>query len=100
MRGVFRRLLAAGVACSLLLPIVLAVVVGLGALLGSLGDETGRMVCGSTALCLAVFWLAAVIATVILSGIVVLDAGPPEPPRRRRPRPGRGPHGGESVHAD
>jgi hypothetical protein len=89
-----------GVACSLLLPIVLAVICGLGVLLGSLGDEAGRVVCGRAALAVGVVWLTAILATVVVSGIVVLDAEPRGLPRRRRPRQDRGQDGRESVHAD
>ena len=73
MREVFRRLLVGGVACSLLLPIVLAVVCGLGVLLGSLGDEVGRVACGRTALVVGVAWLTAVIATAVSDGGVAFE---------------------------
>jgi hypothetical protein len=100
MRGVFRRLLVGGVACSLLLPIVLAVVCGLGVLLGSLGDEAGRIVCGRAALVVGVFWLTAVIATAVVGGIAVLDAEPPRSRRGRRPPRRDGQDGREPVHGD
>lgn len=96
MRGVFRRILLVGVASSLLLPVAMSVVFGLGALLDSLGDETGGAVCGRVALGLAALWLTAVIATAVASGVSALDQPPARPPRYRRPRrlpeePGRGP---------
>ncbi len=90
MRGVFRRILLVGVASSLLLPVAMSVVFGLGALLESLGDETGGVVCGRVALALAALWLTAVIATAVASGVSALDQ-----PAARGPRldeePRRGP---------
>ena len=46
MRERVRRLLAWGVLLSVLLPMVIAVVLGLGALLASLGDKAGGVACG------------------------------------------------------
>ena len=91
MRGVFRRILATGVACSLLLPVAMTVVFGLGVLLGSLGDATGAAVCGRIALALATVWLTAVIATAVASGIALLADRPRGGGRRsRRIAAGRG----------
>jgi hypothetical protein len=91
MRGVFRRILLVGVASSLLLPVAMSIVFGLGMLLDSLGDETGGAVCGRVALGLAVVWLTAVIATAVASGVSVLDQPPPRSSRRLEEELGRGP---------
>ena len=91
MRSVFRRILFFGVGCSLLLPIALLVVIGLGFLLASVGDQVGGAVCSRIALVLGVVWLVAVIATAVASGAAALDGGmrPGGRPRRghrRRPK--------------
>lgn len=86
-RGIIRRLLLAGVACSVLLPIVLAVVIGLGVLLQAVGDGAGGRVCGRAALVVGVCWLVAIITTAVASGAALLDDrtqpadhdGPPRP---------------------
>jgi hypothetical protein len=72
-RGIIRRLLLAGVACSVLLPIVLAVVTGLGVLLHAVGDGAGGRVCGRAALVVGVCWLVAIITTAVASGAALLD---------------------------
>lgn len=84
MRGVLRQILLAGVACTLLLPVAMTMVFGLGVLLGSLGDALGATVCGRTALALGVVWLTAVIGTAAASAIAVLDDRPRGGGRRRR----------------
>jgi hypothetical protein len=91
MRGVFRRILLVGVASSLLLPVAMSVVFGLGTLLDSLGDETGGAVCGRVALGLAALWLTAVIATAVASGVSALDQPSARSSRRLDDEPGRGP---------
>lgn len=68
-----RSLLTWGVALSVLLPVVLALVVGLGGLLHALGDHAGSIGCGRVALGLGVLWASAVAATAIGSGLLVLD---------------------------
>jgi hypothetical protein len=68
-----RSLLTWGVALSLLLPVVLALVVGLGSLLQALGDHAGSIGCGRVALGLGVLWATAVATTAIGSGLLVLD---------------------------
>jgi hypothetical protein len=90
MRRVFRRILVVGVGCSLLLPIALLVVIGLGFLLASVGDEVGGAVCARAALVLGVVWIVAVVATAVASGVAALDGGMmpggrPRPRHRRRP---------------
>jgi hypothetical protein len=86
MRGLLRSIVLGGVACSLLLPIVFTVVLGLGALLGALGDAAGGQVCNRTALVVGAVWLIAVIATAVASGVAVLD-GVPDRELRAPPRP-------------
>lgn len=87
MRGILRRMLLAGVASSLLLPIVLAVVIGLGVLLRAVGDHAGGMVCGRAALVVGVVWLVAVITTAVASGATLLEdrPSPPDKDASRQP---------------
>ena len=73
MRATVRRLLAWGVVLSLLLPVSLSVVIGLAALLSSLGDAAAATACGRMALALGVVWLVALAATAVAGGIVALD---------------------------
>ena len=75
-RGIIRRLLLAGVAGSLLLPIVVAVVTGLGVLLEAVGDDAAATVCGRVALIAGVVWLVALIMTAVASGAALLDDRP------------------------
>ena len=85
-RDGLRRGLAWALVATLLLPVPLAVVLGLGALLGSLGDGSGAVACGRLGLGLGVAWLAAIVATVAATACVTLTQGPGRPhgppPRR------------------
>jgi hypothetical protein len=89
MNRVVRQVLVWGVIASLLLPIAIMVVAGLGGLLGSLGDVGGSRGCTRVALVLAAIWLTGVIATAVMAGIAAIE----RPSRRRRRgrdrRPGR-----------
>lgn len=101
MRATVRRLLAWGIVLSLLLPVSVSVVIGLAALLSSLGDAAAATACGRMALALGVAWLVALAATAIGGGIVALDVteagdgragiGGPGAASRREPRDGDGP---------
>ena len=80
-----RRALFRGIVSSLLLPILALVVIGLGALLASLGDAPGARFCGRVALVIAVLWFLAVVATAVLTGMATLAAeGGRRPGRHRR----------------
>jgi hypothetical protein len=85
MRELIRRLLAWGVLLTLLLPMVIAVVLGLGALLSSLGDESGAAACGRVGLFIGVAWFLALAATATASGIMTLEASASRPDRLGRP---------------
>lgn len=85
MRGELRRFLAWVVIAALLLPVVLGIVLGLGALLSSLGDESGGAVCRRMALVVGVAWLVSLVAAAMTSSIIVLDG----PPARGGPSPDR-----------
>ncbi len=74
MRELIRRMLASGVLLTLLLPMVIAVVLGLGALLSSLGDEAGAAACGRVGLVIGAAWFLALAATATASGIMTLEA--------------------------
>jgi len=63
---------------------VIAVVLGLGALLSSLGDEAGAAACGRVGLGIGVAWFLALAATATASGIVVLEASASSPERSGR----------------
>lgn len=92
-RHSIRRGLRWGVAATVLLPIALVLVIGLGGLLAAVGDAAGARGCGRMALVLGVVWVTAVAGTTLATAIAVL-AEPGRPPRRRRRhrrrRPGRG----------
>ena len=96
MRGALRRLLVRGVLLSLLLPAVLGIVIGLGALLSSLGDASGGRACARVALVIGVAWIVSIAATAVTSSIIVLDgpAGRGHPGDRRR-FPERDPRGSD-----
>lgn len=89
-RGLYRGL-TWGVVATLVLPVGLAVLVGLGGLLRSLGDGPGATVCGRLALAIGAVWFAAIVVTTAATAVVVLDSPPPHRPgrrhRRRRMRP-------------
>lgn len=81
MRLTVRRCLAWGVLLSLLLPTAVAVVTGLAALLGSLGDAAGATACSRVALVLGAVWVVSLAATATAAGILVLERGDvAEPP--------------------
>lgn len=85
-RDPVRRALTWGAAATLLLPIVIAVVLGLGGLLGGLGDTPGARVCAWIGLAIGAVWITAIVATTAINAIAVLERRPP-----RRPRHGRTP---------
>ena len=79
-----RRCLAGGVVATLLLPMVIAMVLGLGGLLSALGDETAAAACGRVGLVGGVVWFLAVAVTATVGGIVALDGSAPRRGRRAR----------------
>ena len=85
MRRFLRRALLRGVTASLVLPILLAIVLGLGALLASLGDRGGATICVRIAQGVGVLWLLAVVSTALAAGIAALDDAPPRGGRRGPP---------------
>lgn len=85
--GIIRRLLVAGVTGSLLLPIVVAVVTGLGVLLEAVGDAAAAVVCGRVALIAGVAWLVALVTTAVASGAALLDDRPASAEAEQRSRP-------------
>jgi hypothetical protein len=71
------------VAVALLLPIALIVILGTGALLGSMGDPTAGRVLNWVGLGLGLVWLVNLVALLILQALVSLVAPPDdhsEPP--------------------
>ena len=85
MREPVRRLLAWGVLLAVLLPMVIAVVLGLGALLFSLGDKAGAAACGRIGLVIGVAWFLALAATATASGSMTLEGSAGRPARPVRP---------------
>jgi len=77
------------VAATLLLPVVLAVVLGLGSLLHAVGDESGARACGRVALAAGAVWLVAVVATTAVSAVALLERT--DLPRHDRRKRGRRP---------
>jgi len=69
--------LAWGVSLAVFLPMVIAVVAGLGALLASLGDAAGAAACGRVALVCGAGWFLALVGTVTACGIIALDGRAP-----------------------
>lgn len=91
----FKRWIVRSLAAALLLPAVVAVVLGLSGLLAALGDEAAARVCGRVGLALGMLWILALMATSVTTAIAVI-AAPPRRRRRRRAdrRPGRTAHEG------
>lgn len=73
MRGIVVRLLVGAVIATILLPIAVAVVLGLAALLGGLGDTVAAVACQRVALVGGVLWILAIIVTSVCSGLVAMD---------------------------
>lgn len=90
MLTVVRRLLAWGVVLSLLLPVVLVLVLGLGGLLRGMGDALGGQLCVRLALLIGLGWAAAVILTAVAGGLLVLETSPGGEPLPPQSPPERG----------
>ena len=75
-RDLVRRLLAWAVVLSLVLPMLIAVLSGLGALLVAGGDVAGAAACSRVALVCSVGWFLSLVGAVIACGIITLDRGP------------------------
>jgi energy-converting hydrogenase Eha subunit A len=73
MRVIVVRLLVWSVVAALLLPMVVALLVGLGSLLGRLGDTWAAVACQRAALVTGVAWAAAIVATAVCSGIAAIE---------------------------
>jgi len=74
MRGTLVRLLAWSLIATLLLPVMVAVVMGLGALLTAVGDADAAVVCQRAALVAGVLWLVAIVATTVAGGVMAIEA--------------------------
>jgi len=72
---IVRRLLAWGIALSLLLPLVLILVLSLGGLLAGVGDKVGGSICLRTSLGIGVIWATAVVVTAVTGGLLALETG-------------------------
>lgn len=89
MRDALRRLLLRAVFLAVMLPVALAVVVGLGALLSAVGDRAGAVACGRVCLVVGAAWLMALAGTATVAGLLAVDGPPPPgpPPGRDRTDP-------------
>jgi hypothetical protein len=92
---VLKRALVWCVAATLLLPVLLAVLLGLGGLLAAVGDPAAARACSRAGLAVGVLWITAVVGTSAVTAIAVVAL--PQPPRprgrklrRRRRRPPTG----------
>ena len=74
MRPTLIRFLTCTVIASVVMPSVIGVLLGLGALLASLGDDSVALLCRYGALLTGVVWLLSVIATAITAGVVAIEA--------------------------
>jgi hypothetical protein len=74
-RNHLRRPLAWCLAATILLPALLALLLGLGRLLAALGDASGARACDRIALLAAVLWAVAVVATTIVNAALLVQAG-------------------------
>jgi len=74
MRPTLIRFLTYTVIASVVMPSVIGVLLGLGALLASLGDDSVALLCRYGALLTGVVWLLSVIATAITAGVVAIEA--------------------------
>lgn len=74
MRPTVIRMLVLSIVASLLLPIVIAVVVGLASLLAALGDDAAAVVCRRASLAVGVLWFVSVVVTAVASGVVAVDS--------------------------
>lgn len=88
-RHSIRRSLRWAVAATVLLPVAIVLVIGLGGLLAGVGDAAGARGCGRVALALGVAWLTALAGTTLATASAVLEADTCRP-RHRRPRWRRG----------
>jgi hypothetical protein len=70
-----RRMLLWGVVLALLLPVVLMLLLGLGGLLGGMGDTVGRSLCVRFGLLIGLGWAVAVVITAVAGGLLLLESG-------------------------
>lgn len=84
-RNRLKKPLAWCLAVTILLPAVLALVLGLGRLLAALGDEAGATACDRLALFSGVLWAVAVVGATICNAALLMQT-PPAGGRRRRRR--------------
>ena len=84
-RNLLRRGLARCLFAVLVLPVALAVVIGLGGLLAALGDGAGAAVCVRVSLALGALFVIAVVAATTCNALAIL-APPARRRRHRRPR--------------
>ena len=74
MLALVRRILAWGVVLALLLPVVLVLLLGLGGLLGGMGDAAGYGLCLRLGLLIGLGWTVAVVTTAVSGGLLLLES--------------------------
>jgi hypothetical protein len=76
----FRRLLLALIAVAVILPIAICIVLGVGALLGAMGDAVGGRALGWIALAGGMVWVVNLVSLLLIQAIVTYngrdDRGP------------------------
>lgn len=74
-----RRLLVTALVMSVVLPVFITVVLGLGLLLDSLGDTEGWRWCGRLSMAAAAVWVVAVVSMAIGGAVATLAASASDP---------------------
>lgn len=85
MLTLVRRILAWGVVLALLLPVVLILLLGLGNLLGGMGDGAGQSLCLRLGLMIGLGWVASIVTTAVAGGVLLLETSSAEDPRSGLP---------------
>lgn len=85
MLTLVRRILAWGVVLALLLPVVLILLLGLGNLLGGMGDGAGQSLCLRLGLMIGLGWVASIVTTAVAGGVLLLETSSVEDPGSRLP---------------
>lgn len=81
-----RFLIVTGLAAAIVLPITIAVLCGVGSLLGALGDGPGSQAIGSLALACGILWVLDLVCLVLMLAFNAARVGTP-PGRDTTPEP-------------
>lgn len=72
-----RFLIVTALAAAIVLPITIAVLCGVGSLLGALGDASGSQAIGGVALACGIIWVLDLICLVLMLALNALQVGVP-----------------------